>query len=568
MGQSPKVLGVSMKRGAEKVLVSGALTLALSTAVCKLVGFAYKIPMLSYLGAEGMGYFHSAYEIYALFCVISTAGLPVALSVLISAAVSRGDTEEAERIYRTAFGVFLGIGVLGSGVMAALAPMFCRLIRSENAYGCILAISPTVFLICLSSAVRGYFQGYQRMSQTAISQLIEAVGKLAFGLVLADIAADRGWGVPAIAAMAGVGLTLGTLLSTLYLIAEKARFRPAPRRSPYPAGGRKILARLTKLALPMTLGASAVSLTKLIDMTMILRRLQSVGYSEIAANAAYGSYTTLALSVYALIPTLLSSVALPLVPLLSAAIAAGDRERQAALIRTSYRLTAVIAIPASVGIALFARPILSLLFGREPDAVAQAAPLLSLLGASVFLSCMIGATNSVLHAYRAVTKPILSLLAGAAVKVLAAYILIGSPAVGLFGAPISTFLCNAVIVGMNLYFAGRLCPAERMGGVFAGPLLASALSVGLCGVLYRLLVRSVGERAPLTLGMLGACVVLYAVFGCITGGICRADLEMLPGGEAVCRVLTACRLLPREEGKEKTNDGGSKNAVGEKPTGF
>ncbi len=550
--------------GAERTFLSGVFTLALSTALCKIVGFAYKIPMLSYLGAEGMGYFHSAYEIYALFCVISTAGLPVALSVLISAALAEGDTRGAERIYRTSLGVFLGIGLLGSGVMAGAAPLFCRIIRSENAYGCMLAISPTVFLVCLSSAIRGYFQGYQRMAQTAVSQLIEAVGKLAFGLLLADIAAERGWGIPAIAAMAGVGLTLGTLLSTLYLIAEKTRCRPAPHGSRFLPRERGTLRQLTRLALPMTLGASAVSLTKLIDMAMILRRLQSVGYGEAAANAAYGSYTTLALSVYALVPTLLSSVALPLVPLLSAAITAGDRERQAALIRASYRLTAIIAMPASLGLAVFAHPVLTLLFGREPDAVETAAPLLALLGTSVFLSCMIGASNSVLHAYRAVVRPILSLLAGATVKTLAAYFLIGSPAVGLWGAPISTFLCNAVVVGMNLSFAAKQCRVPGLGGVFGRPLLAAALSVGLCGVLYRLLARSVGEGTLLTLGILGACVLLYPVFGCVTGGITPEDVALLPGGEKLCRVLTACRLLPRRVEEEEKHDGTGKGTVGEK----
>ena len=303
----------------------------------------------------------------------------------------------------------------------------------------------------------------------------------------------------------------------------------------------------------MTVGASAVSLTRLMDMAMILRRLRSVGYSEVAANAAYGSYTTLALSVYALVPTLLSSVALPLVPLLSSAIAAGDRERQASLIRASYRLTAIISLPASLGLAMFAHPILSLLFGREPEAVAQASPLLALLGPSVFLSCMIGATNSVLHAYRAVTKPILSLLAGAAVKLTVAYFLIGSPSVGLPGAPISTFFCNALVVGMNLSFAARLCRGEKNGGIFAKPLIASALSVGLCGVCYRLLERAAGESALLTLGALIGCLVLYPVFGCLCGGIGREDLMLLPAGETLCRILTACRLLPRQ-GKDENKD--------------
>lgn len=536
---------------AEKTFLSGVFVLALSTVLAKAVGFLYKIPMLSYLGAEGMGYFHSAYEIYALFCVISTAGLPVALSVLVSAALADGDERGAARIFRTSLGVFLGIGALGSGIMVLLAPLFCRLIRSGNAYGCILSISPTVFLICVSSAIRGWFQGHQKMAPTAVSQLIEAVGKLAFGLVLADVAAERGWGVPSIAAMAGVGLTLGTLFSTFYLVAEFLRLRPRAVEKDRVPRGRGTLRQLGKLALPMTVGASAVSLTKLIDMTMILRRLRSVGYSEIAANAAYGSYTTLALSVYALVPTLLSSVALPLVPLLSSAIAAGDRDRQSALIRASYRLTAIISLPASLGLAMFAHPILSLLFGREPEAVAQAAPLLALLGPSVFLSCMIGTTNSVLHAYRAVTNPILSLLAGATVKIAVAYVLIGSPTVGLLGAPISTFLCDAVVVGMNLSFAARLCRVKKLGGTFAKPLVAAVLSVGLCGVCYRLLTRSAGERALLTLGALIGCVVLYPVFGCLCGGIGREDVMLLPAGEKLCRILTACRLLPRQGKDEK-----------------
>lgn len=510
------------KNGAKRALMSGALMLATSTVLCKALGFAYKIPMLSYLGAEGMGYFHSAYELYALFCTISTAGLPVALSVLLSAALERGERERAEGIYRTAMGVFLAVGVLGSGAMAVLSPLFCRLIKSPSANGCILAISPTVLLVCVSSAIRGYFQGHGRMTQTAVSQLIEAVGKLAFGLLLADAAAERGCDVPTVAAMAGAGLTVGTLLSTLYLVAERARCRPSKREYRQQGGARGSLGALGRLALPMTLGASAVSLTKLIDMTMILRRLQSIGYGEAAANAAYGSYTTLALSVYALVPTLLTSVALPLVPLLSAAIAAEDRERQASLIRSTYRLTAVIAMPASVGLAMLSQPILTLLFGNEPQAVETAAPLLSLLGASVFLSCMIGTTNSILHAYRAVTRPILSMLVGAAVKTATAYLLIGSPSVGLWGAPISTLLCNAAVVGMNLAFAARVCPADGMRGVFGKPLVASALSVGLCGVLYRGLVRSVGESRLLTVFTLAACVLVYGCL-CLALGIVRPE---------------------------------------------
>jgi len=110
------MMAEAVKNNAKKTFLSGVMLLSLSTVLVKLIGLIYKIPMLAYLGSEGMGYFNSAYEIYALFCVISTAGLPVALSVLVSDALARGETWRVRRIYRAAMTVFLLIG-LGSGFL-------------------------------------------------------------------------------------------------------------------------------------------------------------------------------------------------------------------------------------------------------------------------------------------------------------------------------------------------------------------------------------------------------------------------------------------------------------------
>ncbi len=526
-------------RGAErKTFFSGVLLLTASTVSVKLIGLLYKIPMLSYLGSEGMGYFHSAYEIYALFCIIATAGLPVALSVLISSAVTRGEGGEVKRIYRGAMGVFLLIGLGGSLIMAACSELFCEWIRSSQAKACILSISPTVFFICVSSALRGYFQGFQRMLPTALSQLIEAIGKLVFGLLFADMTRRGGGSIAEIAASAGWGLTLGSALSTLYLIGEKLRFRPK-----LPEGGRSgasiggILGELGRLALPMTLGASLVSIIKLIDMTMILRRLQAIGYSEAVANEMYGSYTTLALSVFALLPSLLNSVALPLVPLLSSAIASGDREGQQHMIRLSYRITAFFAIPASLGITAFSEPILKLLFGGEPQAVEIAAPLLSLLGVSVFLSCMITAINSVLHAYRVVNRPILATLSGAACKLALAYWLIGTPRIGMLGAPISTFACNGLIVLICFVLASKCASGVSVGEVFLRPLLCSAVSIGGAYGLYYLLFSRFGESGWIFPAVLVMAVISYLVLAFLWGAIEEEDLAAIPACRPLCRLL-------------------------------
>lgn len=540
---------VESKNTARKSFFSGVLLLSLSTVLVKVVGFVYKIPMLSYLGSVGMGYFHSAYEIYAMFCVVATAGLPVALSLLISAALAREDHSRVRKIFQTGIKVFFAVGLAGSGIMIALAPAFCRMIQSQNAYDCILAIAPTVFFVCLSSAYRGYFQGYQRMMPTAVSQLIEAVGKLIFGLLFARIALQRGMEPPKIAAAAGWGLTLGTAFSAVYLMIEKARFdrrekkRLCALEQTAISSSSPILSPLARLAIPMTLGASAVSLTKLIDMTMILRRLQSIGLTEIAANEIYGSYTTLALSIYSLLPSLVGTIALPLIPILSSAIEVGDRERQRSMIRTSYHLTTMLAIPAALGVSAFARPILSLLFGREAEAVEQAAPLLSMLGVSIFLSCMIAASNSVLHAYRSVNRPILSMLAGAVVKVVSAYFLIGIPSVGILGAPISTFACNLTVVALNLFFAARLQKIDDLIAVFGKPLAASVPAVGIPFCLYQIFTIQFGESMALSVGALSLAVVLYAFFACLLGVITAEDLASLPMGNQIAGLFTKIHLL-------------------------
>ncbi len=534
----------------KKVFFSGVLLLTLSTILVKFVGLFYKIPMLSYLGSEGMGYFHSAYEIYAVFCIIATAGLPVALSVLISAALAEGKAREAERIWQVSLTLFVIIGLLGSLLMWGLARPICRWIKSEDALGCILSIAPTLFFVCVSSAIRGYFQGYQKMLPTAVSQLLEALGKLVFGLLFAHFALKRGASVPQLAAAAGWGVTAGTVLSTIYLAFERVRFRKKENckaKLDVLHYGHAVEKKLLKIALPITLGSFIISLTKVVDMSMILRRLQDIGYTSTQANEAYGSYTTLAISVFALLPTLLNSIALPLIPILSSAITGGDRVTEQKMIELSYRINALIAIPASLGITLFAHPILSLLFGNQREAVETAAPLLSILGISVFLSCMITVTNSVLHAYREVKKPIYSTLAGLLIKGIAAYLLIGIPTIGLWGAPISSFFCNAVIVVMNMHFVSKFCDCIDIKSLFVYPTLLSILAVGIAYGEHLLLGYQFGQNLLTTLIPMATAALLYLVLGCLFGLISEEDLSALPMGKKICAVLSKIHLLSKKE---------------------
>lgn len=471
--------------------LSGAGVLTLSALAVKVIGLCYRIPLLAYLGTEGMGYFNTAYELYALLCVISTAGLPVAMSVLISGAEAAGvgSAGRVKAIYRTATWLFVAVGTVGSLLLGGAATALAEWLHNPPAARCIRWISPTVFFICLSSAHRGYFQGRRNMVPTAVSQVIEAAGKLLLGLLFASMALARGADLSTAAACAVLGLTVGTALSVVYLYLHKqlsdAR-HPLP--TPSDEGTRHhpdTLRRLLVTAIPVTISAGVISLTKCIDMALILRRLPSAGWSAEAANALYGGYSTLAVPVFNILPSLTTSVALSAVPALSAALGKGEdgRSEVRRISCSALRITLWLSIPAALGLSVFARDVLSLLFRGQPEAVAQAAPWLSCLALSVPTSCLITVTGAMLQACGHAERTVVSMIIGATAKTALAYVLLGRAEVGLMGAPVSSLLCDTVIVAVNLLSIARLCPAMRprpRDGVTLAlaPLGASLLSVG------------------------------------------------------------------------------------------
>ena len=454
--------------------LSGAGILTLSALIVKVIGLFYRIPLLNLLGTEGMGYFNTAYELYALFCVISTAGLPVAMSVLISALEAEGRVIEGKRVFRVSLGLFTAVGCVGTLLLWGLSSPFASLLGSPLSAACMRAISPTVFFICLSSAFRGYFQGRRQMLPTALSQVMEACGKLFLGLAFAGLALDRGKSLPTAAAYAVMGLTLGTALSVLYLcvhkhMSDRREGTPSPTTGVVgssPSAHRAVLRRLLAIAVPVTLSAGLISFTKCIDLSLILHRLQNVGYTASEATSLYGCYSTLVLPVFNILPSLTTSVALSATPALSAALQKG-KEGLSELTKTASSALGIIltlSLPAALGLSVFAEDILSLLFRGQPAAVAQATPWLSCLGLSVPAACLITVTGAMLQSAGKAQKPIISMLCGVTVKIAVAYILLGREGWGMAGAPVSSLLCDAVILICNLIFIRKYAPAMLPDG--------------------------------------------------------------------------------------------------------
>ncbi len=538
-----------------RLFFSGVLLLGASNIIVKFIGLCFKIPMSYYLGSEGMGYFNSAYQIYTWLYMLSTAGLPVAISILISEGRARGDRRTVARVDRISRRAFLVLGIVGAAVMVLGAAPLARLIGAPDARYAIVALAPTLFFICLSSAVRGYFQGFQQMGPPAVAGVLEALGKLIVGVLLATYAAGKGYALPLVAAYAVFGLFVGEAVSFLYLLvwrayyAKKGRFSylreaeappaasvapvvPAPTSTPILNGKRKnaprngILSRLVKIALPITASASVMSIVGLLDLVFVQRRLRLVGYTAAAATAFYGNYTTLAVPMFNLPPALITPLATAALPLLAATVAGGQKKRAGILTESLLRITSLIAMPASLGMSVFSRPILRLFFPAEM--ADSTAPYLSVLALAILFLSLLSVSNTVLQANGKASRPMIAMLAGGGVKMVFGYVLMGLPRVGGFGVPLGTLLCYLVAVGVNFFFLARdIGRIPALGGIFFRPFLASALAVGAAVGAYLLLGGEAGGNLALILAML-LSVLVYAAAAFLTRAVTREDLALLP----------------------------------------
>lgn len=429
--------------------VHGAAVLAAAGIAVKVIGALYKIPLGAILGPVGMANFSISYNIYALLFVLSTAGVPSAVSKLISEASAQGENGQMYRIYKISYLTFSLVGFFGFSVMFFGADFFAKLMGSSDAAVSIRAISPAVLFVSMSAINRGYFQGRSNMYPTAVSEVLEALGKLAVGLVLALYLKRRGMGDGAVAAGAVFGVSAGAFFSTVYFsfCRDNIRCRQAPsnRRK------RAILKELIGLAVPITLGAAVISLTNVIDSAIVLNLLRKSGFSEYSAKWLYGSYNYAA-TVFNLPSALITTLGVSLIPAISGAFVKRDYISVDRIAGSGMSVGMMISIPAACGIAALSYGILHLLYGMsvEPECIKASAHMLTCLSLAVVPLSLVTLTNSVHQALGRPNVPVMSMLAGAAVKIISNLILVRRVDINIYGAAISTVLCYVTIAILNI----------------------------------------------------------------------------------------------------------------------
>ncbi|NLD87969.1 MAG: polysaccharide biosynthesis protein [Clostridiales bacterium] len=517
--------------------LQGALVLIIANILIKVIGAIFKIPLDNLIGADGMGLFLVAYYLYNMMFVLSTAGLPVAVSRMVAESNALGKGREVKKIVKVALALFLSIGALFSIVMFVGAGFYVESVQNSRAYLSVLAIAPAVFFVAIMSVYRGYYQGMSNMYPTAISQVIEALSKLLLGYTFAYILLKKGYGVEVAAAGAIAGVTIGTVLGALYLTIKKRTDKTViPETSDECRSSKALIGKLIAIAIPITIGSAVLSVTNLIDTMVVLRRLQSIGFSEVDANVLYGAYSVKAVSLMTLPQTLIVALTVSLIPAISAANARMDYLRASRTADSALRCTCLIAFPCAAGIGTLSWPILNLLFVNT-DEVNIAAPMLTMLAPAVVFVALVSVTNSIMQAAGRERLTVVSMIVGCVVKLTCNYILVGTPSINISGAPIGTLCCYASIATLNLIILYKKTNiAPRNWASLIKPAIAAAV-MGVCAYFSNMLLTGlIGVKLAVLVSIVIAVVVYFGVIIAIKG-LYKEDMLMLPKGEKLVKLL-------------------------------
>lgn len=537
------------KKSAVNMFFSGVIILTLANVLVKSMGLVSKIVLNTIVGSAGAGYYSSAYEIYAFLYIIATSGLPVALSIMISKCRAQGKLKEARKIYSVALFMFLIIGGIFAALMIIFSKEIASLISAPETAICIVAVAPTILFISLSSCLRGYFQGFQLMKPTGVSQFLEALGKVGIGVICAIWAKSQGYEDHIVAAFTILGVTSGVFLGMVFLFIRKALFNDREyyeavllSHEPEAKDSKSIFKELIKIAIPITLSSCVLSLTIIIDTLMIQSRLLDYGMSKDLVRVFYGDYTTLVISLINLPTILIYPITNALVPMITGAIVSNNKNKVEKMRSLTLRIVNLISIPSALLLGVFSHGILKMLMFTD-GSVERAAPWLSVGSASVIFLGLISVTNAFLNTAGKQRYPIISMLCGAGVKIIANYVLLAK--IGIVAAPISTILCYLTAATLNIFFTVKFVgKLPNLKNVFGMPLLCSVVSIGISSIIFALLKMLVVEQIATFISIL--CLgIVYIFIVARTKSIKEEELNLIPFGKKIVYFLKKFRFFAK-----------------------
>lgn len=525
----------------KKSFMQGAVILGAAGIVIKIMGAFFRIPLGNLIGAEGMGYYQTAYPIYVLFLTLAVSGTPIAISKMVSERVAVGNYYEAHKVFRVSFILLFAIGLISSSICFFGAEILVSAMGNSGAKYAMMAIAPALLFLPMAAAYRGYFQGMQDMKPTAKSQIVEQFFRVAVGLTLATLLIV--YGREFAAAGASFGATAGAIacIITIAIIYNKKKGIYAENientKNRETESTKTILAKLLAIAVPVTIGAAIMPIMNTIDVTIVMRRLQSTGWSLEEANAMYGQLTGMAAPLINLPQVLTMAVAMSLVPAISAAFRQNDMKFLRLNAQLGMRTSIIIGLPCTFGLMILSEPIMLLLYPMQKESAIAAAPCLFIMAAGVLLLSTFQTMTGVLQGIGKQTIPVRNLFIGAVAKVVISYVLIGIPGINVKGAAIGTVAAYLIATVLN-YISIRKHIGLRldMKLTFIKPISAGLVMAAVTFFGFKLLYPLMGNNLA-TLITVVIAGIIYVAMLFATKSITTEEVLTLPKGEKIMQMV-------------------------------
>lgn len=526
--------------------IKQAAILAIASLLVRLLGFLYRLPLTNMLGDEGNGIYSAGFYLYNFFLVMSSAGLPAAISKIVSEKVALEEYRNVKKTFKISLILSSTVGLIFSIVMFVSARFFCNIIGSPDSYYTILTLSPTVFIVSVMSVFRGYFQGLGTTFPTALSQVIEQIFNAIFSIYLAYLLV--GISLPLGAAGGTMGTGIGALAGLIYILMvflNRKRYinrKLSKKTHKYRLeSNREIAIKIIKTAAPIIAGTAIFSMTNLIDMQMVNSRLTaSKAFTDSQVTALYGQLTGKYVTLTTLPVSISTALATAVLPSIASSMIQGDIKTVRKKIDVSLRLTMIISIPAAIGMGVLADEILLLLFPNYSDG-----GLLLKWGAlSIIFLALCQIITGILQGIGKVATPAKNAFIGSIIKIPINYFLISIPSINVIGAIISTTVCYLVASLLNFITLRKVTKIRPdYNGIFFKPAIASIVMGVFCYFSYKFIFYFSKSNAMSTLISIFIAIIVYLVSLAVIGGFKREDLSLLPMGRKLISILERYRLI-------------------------
>ncbi len=523
--------------------VKQAAILGAASLLVRFIGFLYRLPLTGMIGDEGNGIYATSFYIYTFFLIMSSAGLPTAISKMVAERMALGHTKSAHRVFKIALFWAAILGLVASAILYFGAGWLCEITKSPRSYMSIVVLSPTVSIVAIMAVFRGYFQGMNNSVPTAVSQIIEQVFNAAFSVVCAYFlikgTPEGGDAIARGAAGGTAGTGLGAffglclMLWVYYLARPIIKLETRADRTGKHETDKEITRILFKTTFPIILGAAIFSVSNLIDMVMVKNCLHNAGvFSEVEIERLYGILTGKYVVITTLPVSISTALAVAVVPVVAGAFIKKEYADVREKVNTALRLTMLLSIPAAIGIGVLANPILMMLFPSFSDG----GILLTVGAASIIFLSIAQITTGLLQSVGRVSVPVIGAFCGALIKIPLNFLLVSNPNINIVGAVISTTACYIVAAGIDWYVLARFLRSKPdYIHILAKPLLASVFMGACAYVVYNLCYYISERNAISTLIAIATGCVTYAFFMILTKGIHRNDLKYIPGGHKLSK---------------------------------